>query len=88
MEVVRPVRVALAKEHDAQVDALRERVEERDAVRRRDLGEERDARQALRRAVANRNQPRRLRVASCGPLGTIRASGCRMRDGSGIASPI
>ena len=88
VEVVGPLGIALAQEQDAKVDALGERVEERDPVRSRDLGEERDARQALRCAVANRNQPRRLRTASCGARGITRASGCRMREGSGIASPI
>jgi hypothetical protein len=40
------------QEKDAEFDPLRERVEERYSVRRRDLGQQRDVRHARRRAFA------------------------------------
>ena len=57
MQPVRPQRVAFAKEEHRQVDAVRECVEERDPVRRRNLGQHRESGHARRRAVAKRNHP-------------------------------
>ena len=52
VEVIPAVRVALPEKEHAKVHALGQSVEERDPIRGRDLGQQREPRHAVRRAVA------------------------------------
>src|SRR5262249_48720654 len=88
VEAVGPLGVACAEEQNREVEPPGERVEQRNPVRRRDLGEQREAGHPTRRAVAIRNHPNRPTRSRRSESGTSGATWRRARAGSGTASPI
>ena len=67
--VVRPARVMLGEEEDPELDALRELVEERNAKRRGDFGDEPDPQRTKETATRPGARPANVAVAAAFVIG-------------------